>query len=286
MHLWAKGFGRFGNEAENDGNRGFDYRIAGTALGGDMAVANGLRIGVSAAYANTEETVAHHAADADINTTQAAVYADYQKGPYFITGTLSGGWQHLDLNRQIGADTTITFPDESFDPGSGRVEANATTHGWLFGSSMQVGAQFAFPKGWRLTPSVAVAYQHQWVSGYSEHGGGSARVAINSHQADAVRLKAQLVLAQDYEWTGYTITPHAKVGVQQQYNFGGNASGSFSDSAGFNLALTESNRTIGLAGIGVDLTFQNGLSTYVDYDGALASGRTVQSVTGGLRYSW
>lgn len=64
------------------------------------------------------------------------------------------------------------------------------------------------------------------------------------------------------------------------------AGGTFSDGNDFNLALADNGRTIGLAGLGIDLAFQNGLSTYVDYDGALASGRTVHALTGGLRHSW
>jgi hypothetical protein len=50
------------------------------------------------------------------------------------------------------------------------------------------------------------------------------------------------------------------------------------------LALMDSSRAIGLAG--VDVTFANGLTTYVDYTGQLASGRTVNAVIGGMRYSW
>jgi outer membrane autotransporter protein len=273
FHLWAKGFGRFSNEAAEAGNQSFDYRIAGTAVGGDMAVADGLRLGVSFGYSNTEEDVAQHAASSDIDTTQASLYANYQHGPYFVTGQLSGGWQHVDQSRAVGT-------------AGGAAEADSTTHGWLFGSSLQAGAHFGFPQGWWLTPSAGVSYQHQWVNGTTEHGGGASDVAIADHQADALRLKAQLVLSQDYQLTGYTITPHLKLGVQQQFNLGGTADGSFSDGSDFSLALIDNNRTMGLAGVGVQVAFDNGLSTYVDYDGALASGRTVQSITGGLRYAW
>jgi uncharacterized protein with beta-barrel porin domain len=282
FHLWAKGFGRFGNEAAEAGNQSFDYRIAGSAVGGDMSVANGLRLGVSVGYSNTDETLAHNAADADIDTTQAALYANYQQGPYFVTGLVSGGWQHFDQSRQVGFAGALSRNGTRSNGG----EADSSTHGWLFGSSLQAGARFRFPKGWMLTPSAGVSYQHQWINGTSEHGGGAADVAFASHQADALRLKAQLVLSQDYELSGYTITPHVKLGVQQQYNLGGQAAGTFSDGKDFTIDLMKTDRTIGLAGVGFDVAFDNGFSTYVDYDGALASGRTVQAVTGGLRYSW
>jgi uncharacterized protein with beta-barrel porin domain len=268
-HLWMKAFGHFGNEAARGGDRAFNYTIAGTAMGGDMHVTKDLSLGVSAGYSNTDETVSQHAATADINTGQLGLYANWQHGPFFVTGLLSGGWQSLDLSRNVGGG-----------------EADASTTGWLFGSSLQAGAQFSFPKGWRLTPSAGIAYQHQWIEGYSEHGAGAADVSIRGHQADALRLKAQLELANDIELTGYTLTPHLTIGVQQQENLGGHATGAFSNGDGFTLNLKNDSRTIGTIGLGMEVGFQNGLSTYVNYDAALASGRTVQAVTGGLRYSW
>jgi uncharacterized protein with beta-barrel porin domain len=285
-HLWARGFGRFADESAQSGNQAFDYRIAGTAMGGDMEVAKDLRVGVSLGYSNTENTVSHDAADADIDTGLAALYANYQHGRFFVTGAVDGGWQSFSLSRNVNTDTR-TVNGAGLPVGSLQSdEADASTHGWLFGSSLQAGAHFNFPHGWLLTPSAGVSYQHQWVNGYQEHGAGEGDVAMASHQADALRLNAQLMLSQDYQLTGYTITPHLKVGVRQQYNLGGHADGAFSDGSDFTLALTDNSRTVGLAGVGVQVAFDSGLAAYVDYDGALASGRTVQAVIGGLRYSW
>jgi uncharacterized protein with beta-barrel porin domain len=285
-HLWARGFGRFANEGARDGNQAFDYRIAGTAVGGDMELAKGLRVGASLGYSSTEADVSQQAADADIDSGLAALYANYRQGRFFVTGAVSGGWQSFDLSRKVNTDTRTGSPLVPQTGSAQTDEADASTHGWLFGSSLQAGARFNFPNGWLLTPSAGVAYQHQWVNGYQEHGAGAGDVSIADHQADALRLKAQLVLSQAYQLTDYTITPHVKVGVQQQYNLGGHTAGSFSGGSDFTLALADNSRTIGLVGVGAEVAFDSGLATYVDYDGALASGRTVHAVTGGLRYSW
>jgi uncharacterized protein with beta-barrel porin domain len=272
-HLWVKGFGRFTQEGAQGGNQPFDYRIAGTAAGVDFHVADGLRLGIAAAYGNTDETVSHQAAESDINTTLASLYANYQQGRFFLTGAVSGGWQSFDLERQVSA-------------GGGSATASASTDGWLVGASLQAGMKFTFPKGWTLTPSLGVAYQHQWVNGYSEHGGGAADVDIASHQSDALRMKAQLQLAQRYDFDSYSITPRLKIGAAEQLNLGGKALGSFSDGSDFALNLRDDNRLTGIGSLGVDVGFNNGLTTFVEYDGALASGQTTHAVVGGLRYSW
>lgn len=273
-HLWGRGFGRFAEESASDGNQSFDYRIAGTAVGGDLEVAPGLKVGASLGYSNTEEDVSHDAASADINGGLAALYASYQRGRFFVTGALSGGWQSFDLDR------SVTGP-------GGTNDATASTNGWLVGTSLQAGMKFNFPNGWLLTPSAGIAWQHQWIDGYSEHGAGIGDVSVGNHQADALRLKAQLELSQTYHPTEtMSVSPHLKVGVAEQKNFGGTAPGSFSDGTNFDLALADNSRTIGLAGVGVDVAFANGLTTFVDYDGQLAAGRNVNAVIGGLRYSW
>jgi hypothetical protein len=43
-HLWTRGFGRFYQEDAADGNQAYSYRDAGGALGGDVAVSEGLRL--------------------------------------------------------------------------------------------------------------------------------------------------------------------------------------------------------------------------------------------------
>jgi uncharacterized protein with beta-barrel porin domain len=283
-HVWGKGFGRFAKEGAADGNQGFDYRIAGGGIGADFRVADGLRLGVAGLYGNTEETVDQHAADSDINTALAALYANYQHGRFFLTGAVTGGWQSFDLTRSVlnstqgvdgrGNPITITSKDD----------VDGSTDGWLVGANLQTGMRFQFPNNWHLTPSLGASYQHQWINGYKEHGNGAVSVA--SEQADALRLKAQLELAQDYQTNDAVITPHLRLGVRQQYNFGGAADGAFANGTDFSLELKDGSRTVGLAGVGVQVAFNNGLATYVDYDGALASGRTVHAVTGGLRYSW
>jgi uncharacterized protein with beta-barrel porin domain len=283
-HVWGKGFGRLGTEGAADGNQGFDYRIAGGGMGADFRVGDGLRLGVAGLYGNTEETVDQDGADSDINTALAALYANYQHDRFFVTGAITGGWQSFDLARSVlsssqgldgrGNPITITNKDE----------VDGTTSGWLVGANLQTGMRFRFPNNWHLIPSIGASYQHQWINGYREHGNGAVSVA--NEQADALRLRVQLELAQDYQTTDAVITPHLRLGVRQQYNFGGAANGAFADGTDFSLALKDDSRTVGLAGVGVQVAFNNGLATYVDYDGALASGRTVHAITGGLRYSW
>jgi hypothetical protein len=272
-HIWAKGFGRFGKEGAVDGNQPFDYRIAGGGVGADFPVAEGLRLGVAALYGNTEETLRDDAGTGDIDTALAALYANYQYGRFFLTGAISGGWQNLDLSRSVVTN-------------GGMESADASPDGWLLGTTWNMGMRFAFPDDWHLTPSLGASYQHQWVGGYQEHGAGAGDISVARQQADALRLRARLELARDYHLDVATLTPSLSIGVRQQYHFGGSGDAALSDGTDFTIDLLQENRTVGLVGLGLQARFNNGLATYVDYDGALAAGRTVHAVTAGLRYTW
>ncbi len=271
--LWGQGFGRFGNESARDGNQPFNYRIAGTAMGGDMALDDGLRLGGAFGYSNTTMDVAHEAANSDIDTTQAALYASYHLGGFFVTGALTGGWQGIDQERRVSV-------------AGGTDTASSSTTGWLLGSNLQAGMTLAFPEGWTLQPSASVAYQHQWVEGYREHGAGAGNVAVDAHQNDALRLHAQLELARRMTFETMDVIPHLKIGVAEQFDLGGKADGQFSNGSPFDIALADSNRVVGLIGLGVDVNFAGGFGTFVNYDGLLSGPGNQHAVIGGLRYTW
>jgi outer membrane autotransporter protein len=272
-HAWMKGFGRFGSEDANAGNRPFTYDTAGSALGGDVAIAKGLRLGGSFGYSYSDVDLTDHGSNTGINSTLAAVYASYQNGRFFATASAGGGWQGYDISRQVTVDGI-------------KDQANATTDGFLANANLQGGLQLRFPGNWLLVPSVGVSYQHQWVDGYQEHGASSADVSVDSHQSDALRLKSQLWLGRAVDFTDLTLTPHLSIGVAQQFAFGGKAGGSFSTGGDFDIALNDRDRTIGLIGLGIDAAFSNGLTTYLAYDGQFAAEGHVHAVTAGLRYSW
>ncbi len=272
-HAWMRGFGRFASQEANDGNQPFTYDTAGSALGGDIAIAKGLRLGGSFGYSYTDVDLSQQAGDTGINSTLGALYASYQSGRFFATASIGGGWQGYDISRKV----TVNGAED---------DASATTNAWLANAGIQAGMHLRFPGNWLLVPSAGITYQHQWVDGYQEHGASSADIAVNGHQNDAVRVKSQLWLGRDIDFTDVTLTPHLTVGVAQQFAFGGNAGGSFSNGSDFDIALNDQDRTVGLIGLGLDATLSNGLTTYLAYDGQFATNDHVHAVSAGLRYSW
>ena len=82
------------------------------------------------------------------------------------------------------------------------------------------------------------------------------------------------------------VTPHASLGVIEQFNMGGTATGSFASGDGFGIAMIDGDRTIGDLGAGVDVSLRNGVAFYADYNGQIWGGGHDNAVIGGVRVSW
>jgi outer membrane autotransporter protein len=250
--LWAQGFARFDHEEAGDGNMAYHDRIAGSALGGDIAIAGGWSLGGSLGYANTLAKLSDGGAKADIDGAFAALYATYEYESFFITGMANGGLQQFDLTRDVstndGADT-----------------ARADTDGWVAGGGIRAGMKLDFPGGWRLTPNIGALYQHQSVDGYDEKGAGDGNISIGRQTSDALRLQAGLDVARTLPFEDFALIPYLQLGAMGQINFGDDVPGSFSNGSDFTIALRDGVDGAALVGAGMDIEFMNGVTANIGY---------------------
>lgn len=270
--LWGQAFGRFGNEGAVDGNLAYHYRTAGTALGGDIEIADGLALGASLGYANTFSKLDAGGGSADIDGEFLAVYADYELGRFFLNGALSGGLQQLDLSRKVAGN-------------GGTETARAETDGWQAGGALQAGMKFDFPGGWRLMPSAGAAYQHQSISGYQEKGAGNGNVDIGDQDSDALLLTAQFDVARTLPFEDFTLVPYFRMGAVEQINFGDDVTGSFANGTDFNLALQDGDHAAALLGAGLDIAFMDGITANIAYQ-AQYSTQSDHTITAGVALKW
>ena len=270
--LWAQGFGRFDNEGAKDGNLAYHDRIAGSALGGDIEIADGLSLGGSLGYANTFAKLSGGGAEADIDGTFAAIYAIYERDRFFVTGMVSGGLQQFDLSRDVSA-------------AGGTDTARAETDGWLMGGGVLAGMKLDFPGGWRLTPSAGALYQHQSVNSYRERGADEGNVSVGQQSSDALRLHAQLDVARTLPFEDFTLIPYLQLGAMGQVNFGDDVPGAFSNGTDFTIALEDGHEAAALLGAGMDIEFMNGVTANIAYQAEHAD-ETDHMVSAGIAVKW
>ena len=242
-------------------------------MGGDIEVLDGLRLGLSAGYGNTDADVVKNAANAEIDGEYAALYARYDLGAFFISGVMSGGLQQVDLERSIATR-------------NGREEAEGETDAVVYGGSLHVGYDFDFGEGLRLTPSAGVLYQHQTVDGYKEHGSGRGDVTMKDQESEAIRISSQVNLAKTVDFEGFELVPHVSAGIANEITKGGKARGTFSNGSDFEVELQDDNQIMGLAGAGISIGFDTGLALSLDYQGRLGGDTIDHGVLAGIVFKW
>ncbi len=271
--VWGRGFGHFLTEEARDGNQAYNTRTAGSAVGGDVEVLEGLSLGLSAGYSNTNAEVAQRVANAEIDGEYAALYARYNLGDFFLNGVVTGGLQQTDVERNVATD-------------HGRQQAEGKTDGIVYGGSLYAGYNFAIGDGLRLTPTAGVLYQHQSVDGYREQGVGRGDVRMKDQESDAIRISGQVNLAKTIDFEGFEMTPHVSIGVANEITKGGKAGGTFSDGTDFEVQLQEDSQLMGLAGAGISLGFDTGLAVSLSYQGRIADDTTDHGILADVSFKW
>jgi len=269
---WVQGFARFDHQDAGDGNDAYHDRIAGSALGGDIAIADGWSLGGSLGYADTLAKLSDGGAKADIDGAFAALYATYEYERFFITGMAGGGLQQFDLTRDVSTD-------------GGTDTARADTEGWQAGGGLLAGMKLDFPGGWRLTPNAGVLYQHQSVDGYREKGAGDGNVSIGRQTSDAVRFQAGLDVARTLPFEDFTLIPYLQLGAMGQINFGDDVPGSFSNGSDFTIALRDGEQGAVLLGAGMDIELMNGVTANIGYRAEHAQ-ETDHALRAGISVKW
>ncbi|WP_374384921.1 autotransporter domain-containing protein [Dongia sp.] len=270
--LWGNAYGRFGSESADDGNLPFEYRTAGTALGGDIDIADGFTLGGALGYGNTMAKPGEGGARTDADEELLAIYGNYEAGSFFMSGFLNAGLQQFDISREVSTN-------------GGTDTARAETDGWLAGGGVQAGMKLDFPGGWRLTPSAGALYQHQSVNGYQEKGAGEGNVSFGRQTSDALRLQAQLDVARTLPFEDVTLIPYLQLGALGQMNFGDDVPGSFANGTDFAIALQDDHSGAVILGAGMDFEFMNGVSATVGYRAEHAS-ETDHMLRAGISVKW
>ncbi|MBK1868001.1 autotransporter domain-containing protein [Aestuariivirga sp. YIM B02566] len=155
LALWTRGFGAW-SETKSDGNASEFTRNAGGFLAGaDMAVADTVRLGALAGYAQSSfDDDRNSSGDAD--SYQIGLYGGTQAGAFGLRAGLAYAWHDIDTERHAMGDKLTA----DYDAGTVQV----------FGE-----AGYAFDlDSIRLEPFANAAYISTHTGGFEEHGGPAA----------------------------------------------------------------------------------------------------------------
>jgi len=276
---WMRGFGLLGSAdgAADRASHDLGYRIAGVAGGADYALTREFTLGVALGYANTQaDLVGANHESGRTDTVSGAIYGMWNKGPWFADATLGYAYDDYRTERRI----TFAGIDR---------QAEARYHGREVFFDAEAGYRLRWG-GFRLEPSIGLAYANSHQSSFTETGANSLNLLGDSRSIDSIRASIGARVAYGVKLDdGLVLVPEARLRYQRELGddertldagFAGINGGSFT------VRGAEPGRDAALVGVGLTANLDPGLALFVDYDADLRSNANAHAVTGGLRFTW
>jgi outer membrane autotransporter protein len=131
------------------------------------------RVGLGVGYSQSQidaNAIGNGTSNLGFNSYQATAYISHERGPWFIQGDVSFGWNDYQGTRNISFQNFYKSTDSGFA-------------GQNYTAFMSTGYHF-LANDFTITPLASLQYTHVNVDGYSETNGGDVDLKINSQSYD------------------------------------------------------------------------------------------------------
>ena len=290
--LWGQGFGSFG-DARSDGNAaGLTRQTAGFALGADLRLENGFRIGVAGGYSRTTLDTTGRLQSGEIESAFGGVYGGTEFGPV----ALRLGAVYADNSLRTRRSVTLPGLSESETARyGGRTIQGFGELGYRFAlaSPFTASAAVLSPNGAApaplayIEPFVGGAYVHIGQDRFLETGGAAALRGLgrdNDVGTATVGLRAQTLLDLGF---GAPVVAHGLVGYRRAFgDVIPTALLAFQGGASFVSAGIPIDRDALVASAGLDLRVSASTTLGLAYTGQVGARVQDHAVKGGFIYRW
>jgi uncharacterized protein with beta-barrel porin domain len=199
---WMNGFGYFATQGARQASTGYGAAIYGTMVGYDTPITPETRIGFGVGYARSNIdgrsfSSGNGGSSTNSDNLQATFYAGHERGPWFINGDVSLGWNNYSGSR------SIVFP------GLNRV-ASASYSGQNYAASVTSGYHF-FARGLIITPLAALNFAHVDLGRYTETGAGDINLRVKSQRYNFLQSSLGVNLALPFAYGERAVVPEVHV---------------------------------------------------------------------------
>jgi outer membrane autotransporter protein len=274
---WLSGFGGGGGIGGSGDTHGISYTMGGVAGGVEHRFDPTLLAGIAVGYIGSGHGTNGISSSGSVNTFSTALYASYSPGNWYVDGALGYGYNFGTVNRGI------------YFPGVAR-GASGSPNANDFLSSVEAG--YHVPLGERTVVSPFAAMQGIGVfqNRMTERGAGAIDLNVQSQTTASARsvlgaelthglpvgLSAPLLLTLRVGW-GHEFADVSRTITASFVGLPG---------AGFTVNGVRVPRDTAVIGIGASLAVVQSADLFLRYDGALASGASMQAGTVGLHVTF
>ena len=272
--------GRYGNyDAAVDRPR-IDYSGVGVIGGVDYRFDERFLIGVTGGYDSAKVKLGGAVRDSDIRSYFGGGYATYGIGPFYLDGFGSYGEADYDLRRAVVFGGATSFPTD--------LNFSAKTHSRTYLGGGTVGASFKFG-GAVIEPFAGVRYARVKIRGFSD-GTGIGGLTLGRVDYESVLGNFGAKVGGEFQLGGALVRPEIRGAYRREFKHDGqNGFGYGFVGTGGTAPLpfypTGLRRSYYTGGAGITVSgARSPISLVIDYDGEFSKDRSINGITGGLRY--
>ena len=271
--------GRYGHyDAAVDRAR-TDYSGMGIMAGLDYRFADRFLIGVTGGYDAGRARLGDNVRNSEIRNYFGGGYATYGIGPAYVDVFGSYGEAHYDLRRAVNFGTGSGASDLDF---AARTHSRTYLGGGTLGASLKFG-------GAVLEPFAGVRYARVKIAGFND-GSGIGGLTLGRVDYESVLGNFGAKLGGEVRVGGALVRPEVRGAYRHEFRHDGGDGFGFSfagtgSSAALPFTPTPLRRSYYTGGAGITVSGDRSpLSLVIDYDGQFARDRSINGITGGLRY--
>ena len=269
---WISVGGAF-NRADDDSNGpGFSADSTGIELGLETQLPQGMLVGGALGYTYTSVDVNdHRETDGKINTWHAGLYAGYDDGRWFASGSLAYADHNIDSTR----DLTVGGASQA------RADIDSNTVSLWTEAGLHLGTEKL-----ALDPSVSLRIARTHMSGFSESGAPAA-LDVSSENIDSQRLGLGVRLAAVTQQGSAQLRP--SVSVRYERDLGDRLASLDAHLDGldtFSARGAQLGRNILTVGLALEANIKRNLLVYGSVDAAWRNNQNMQALQAGLKYIW
>ncbi|MDH5822689.1 putative Ig domain-containing protein [Luteimonas sp. RD2P54] len=260
MALWVGGAIRSGNH-DGRGSAGTDFESDGVSVGADYRLSPAFALGAGLGWGRDDSEVGERDSRSEGEAWSVAAYGSYHPGETFFLDALLG-YQTLsyDLQRRVTA--------------SGGLVHGARDGSQWFGS-LSAGADIRLRDGLQLTPYARLDLSRARLDGYVEQGDDLYALRHGTMDVDTTTGNVGVRLDMRSQTSWGVFAPLLRMEYQHDFQGDTSATMGYADLLTgplYRTTLDGFDRNRVMLGIGAMFGFDSGLSTRIEYRGAVGNG--------------
>jgi outer membrane autotransporter protein len=246
-------------------------------VGADYEFSKNFLMGAFFNYGHSDATLDANGSSATVDTYSPGIYASYAKDGWYGNGVASYG--HNAYTEQRNINIGGTFIESPYGAPEGDQEMVDTDGGYDFHNNE-----------WTYGPTVGFQYVHLNVNSFTESGGCSSNLAVDSQAADSFRSRLGGHVSYTAKSCGLLLTPFLDASWQHEFlDDQREINSSFSDIGlgQFTVYTPSPGREAALLATGVNIDIDGMTTVFVNYQAQVAPNYYFgQSILAGVKVAF